>query len=108
MTYISNLKKLEDWYRSQCDGKWEHEYGIEIGNFDNPGWYICIDLKNTRLEAARMKEIIMDNGDDDWMHLEIKDYQFLGRGDPEKLECMIEAFLAFAASEKVRMEKDAT
>ena len=24
------LKRLQDWYISQCDGDWEHTYGISI------------------------------------------------------------------------------
>jgi hypothetical protein len=29
---------LEQWYYDQCDGDWEHAYGIRIGTLDNPGW----------------------------------------------------------------------
>lgn len=29
---------LQKWYKSQCDGDWEHEYGIKIETVDNPGW----------------------------------------------------------------------
>jgi hypothetical protein len=31
------LKRLQDWYVSQCDGGWEHTYGISIDTLDNPG-----------------------------------------------------------------------
>jgi hypothetical protein len=30
---------LQRWYTAQCDGGWEHHYGITIGTLDNPGWY---------------------------------------------------------------------
>ena len=108
MAYVSHLKKLEDWYRSQCDGEWEHQCGIEIGNLDNPGWYVCVDLKGTNLEAARMNRSVMDNDDNDWMFLEIKDCQFLGRGDPGKLQCIVEAFLVLVATYQDCPEMDTT
>jgi ribosomal protein L37E len=34
------LSKLSDWYAAQCDGDWEHEFGIHIGTLDNPGWSV--------------------------------------------------------------------
>lgn len=30
------LKWLENWYSSNCDGDWEHLYGITIRTLDNP------------------------------------------------------------------------
>ena len=27
---------LQSWYQSQCDGDWEHEFGIRIETLDNP------------------------------------------------------------------------
>ncbi len=50
------LTWLEDWYASQCDGLWEHGYGIEIGNIDNPGWTLKIDLIGTNLENTPFDE----------------------------------------------------
>jgi hypothetical protein len=31
------LSRLQAWYFAQCDGEWEHSYGIHIENCDNPG-----------------------------------------------------------------------
>lgn len=47
---MEDLKWIENWYLKNCDGNWEHSYGVEIGNIDNPGWYIKIDLKETYLK----------------------------------------------------------
>src|SRR5262245_45197449 len=38
------LERLQRWYDSRCDGRWEHDYGIEIETCDNPGWLVRIDL----------------------------------------------------------------
>ena len=37
------------WYLAECNGDWEHSYGIEIGTLDNPGWTLKIDLRETTL-----------------------------------------------------------
>ena len=44
------LKALMEWYAAQCDGSWEHDYGIKIDTLDNPGWYLEIDLTDTPLQ----------------------------------------------------------
>ncbi|GHB54781.1 hypothetical protein GCM10010331_48120 [Streptomyces xanthochromogenes] len=32
------LDRLQSWYSAQCNGDWEHEWGIKIDTLDNPGW----------------------------------------------------------------------
>jgi hypothetical protein len=49
------LSGLQDWYARQCDGDWEHQFGISIESLDNPGWPIRIDLHGTAL-AERASE----------------------------------------------------
>lgn len=44
---------LIDWYRSECNGDWEHAYGIQIDTIDNPGWSLKIDLLETSLEGKK-------------------------------------------------------
>jgi hypothetical protein len=48
----SVLRRLETWYLSNCDGDWEHQFGVEIETLDNPGWRVKIDVTNTELESA--------------------------------------------------------
>lgn len=38
------IQWLQNWYSSNCDGDWEHDYGITIETIDNPGWNIKIDV----------------------------------------------------------------
>ena len=35
---VSIINWLEEWYVSNCDGDWEHTFGITINTIDNPGW----------------------------------------------------------------------
>ena len=43
------ILQLQQWYEAQCNGDWEHHYGISIESQDNPGWRVEIDLKDTPL-----------------------------------------------------------
>jgi hypothetical protein len=61
------LKCLQDWYVSQCDGGWEHTYGISIDTLDNPGWHLKVELTDTNLSDRPFDEIIFDGEDkNDW------------------------------------------
>jgi hypothetical protein len=41
---MSTLARLEACYLRQCNGDWEHLYGITIETLDNAGWSVTIDL----------------------------------------------------------------
>jgi hypothetical protein len=41
------LSILENWYSPQCNGHWEHGFGVRISTIDNPGWSADIDLHDT-------------------------------------------------------------
>ena len=47
---------MQDWYKKQCDGDWEHQNGIRIETIDNPGWKIVIDLVETELDGKTFVE----------------------------------------------------
>jgi hypothetical protein len=90
---MNNLKRLQDWYNAQCDGRWEHQHGIAIDTLDNPGWSVTIDLQGSNLESATMSPLVQDKGKHDWIHCKIDDGKFLGDGDPLKLETILDIFL---------------
>lgn len=92
MTQLELLARLEKWYASQCDGEWEHHRGVSIETLDNPGWRLKADV-SPEFEARTI--VSNQKGDSDWMHCEVKDGEFLGAGDPDKLAHIIEAFLEF-------------
>ncbi len=51
------IDRLQNWYSSQCDGYWEHSYGIKIETLDNPGWACFIDLLGTNMESFSFEKI---------------------------------------------------
>jgi hypothetical protein len=54
---MGELEWLMGWYASQCNGDWEHHYGVEIGTLDNPGWTVTIDLEDTDFEGREFSAI---------------------------------------------------
>jgi hypothetical protein len=86
---------LMNWYRSRCDGDWEHQYGIKIGTLDNPGWFLDVDLSETPEEGRTEKRDLIERSEHDWLFSEAKDNMFRARGGPGNLGEIIGAFRAF-------------
>ncbi|MCD0482806.1 immunity 53 family protein [Streptacidiphilus sp. ASG 303] len=61
------LDWLQGWYLSHCDGRWEHERGVQIDTLDNPGWTVSVDLRGTPLEGRAYPRREIDRSDDDWV-----------------------------------------
>src|SRR6266446_2516963 len=95
---IDTLTKVQNWYLSQCNGEWEHAYGVAIDTLDNPGWAVKIDLKNTRWEQVSFEELKFYRGPSDWVRCIKEDGQFKGHGDPRKLQLILNHFLSQVGS----------
>jgi len=79
---LSLIKWLESWYLSQCNGEWEHSYGIKIDTLDNPGWSISISLLGTELEHKPFDALEQERSENDWLNCRLKDGSFEGFGGP--------------------------
>lgn len=89
----SNLIWLTEWYANQCDGDWEHSYGIKIETLDNPGWSVIIDIEGTNckhLSDSRWKYVEFD--DANWYGYKIENGKFEASGDPSKLDYLLQLF----------------
>jgi hypothetical protein len=91
---MSNLIWIQKWYLSNCDGDWEHAYGISIGTLDNPGWSVTINLRGTQSEGLTMDRIQRETTDSDWVHCSISNMEFQGAGGPENLDEILQIFRA--------------
>ncbi|MEL7545837.1 MAG: immunity 53 family protein [Pseudomonadota bacterium] len=97
----SALLRIQDWYASQCNGDWEHTYGISIDNVDNPGWSLAIDLADTELEGEEFKKLTIQRQDnDDWVHCWVEDKRFVGHCGPNNLQELITVFVDWADKQK--------
>ena len=90
---MDELKKVQDWFCSQCDGDWEHNNSIKIYSLDNPGWAVVISLENTVLENSTYDTGLVELSESDWYNIGISSKVFKGIGDETKLIFIIEAFL---------------
>lgn len=88
----SNLEWIQAWYAAQCDGEWEHQYGITIETMDNPGWSVRIALTETAMQGKTMEAVRVDHGEKDWMQCFLREDVFCGYGDPTKLEKILQVF----------------
>lgn len=86
---------MQDWYRSHCNGIWEHQWGVRIDTLDNPGWKVTIDLSGTGLADLDFPELRIDLAPNDWIICRKVDEQFRGSGDPTKLDAILQHFVEF-------------
>ncbi len=87
------VSSLERWYASQCDGDWEHSYGVNIETLDNPGWRIRIDLTGTRKENGSLQRQVVSRAEDDWIQYWIEKKQFQIACGPQNLSEAVDIFV---------------
>lgn len=99
---MNPLEALQEWYQSQCNGDWEHKYGINIESCDNPGWWVKIDLMGTSLQSRHYPPIkvnIDERGfqkEPRWLSCCVIDGVWHGSGDETKLPEIVSYFLRWA------------
>ena len=96
---MDNIQKLQLWYSRQCDGSWEHQYGVSIDTLDNPGWTVVVDLVGTDLQTMQMESIVGEKNEHDWLQCKIEDGKFVGNGGPLKLDAILRLFVALIPPE---------
>ncbi len=64
-----DIRWLQSWYLSQCDGDWEHTSGVAIRTIDNPGWRVTIDLQGTGLDCTRIEPVTLERSEHDWIRI---------------------------------------
>jgi hypothetical protein len=92
MEKISDFAWMMSWFLMQCDGDWEHQFGVAIKTTDNPGWSIKISLTDTTFEGLTMSPETHQTSDIDWYRFQIEDRTFVGYCGPNNLLELIRAF----------------
>jgi hypothetical protein len=94
---MSDFKKLEAWFVTQCNGEWEHSTAIKITTLDNPGWALDVRLQGTTIENQSLLETVeIDRNDEDWLRCWTENGKFKARGGPHNLNEMIDFFVNWA------------
>jgi hypothetical protein len=91
-----DLNRLQVWYREQCNGDWEHQYGVRIATLDNPGWSLDVDLWDTVLVEKTFPPLAIERTESDWVHCKVESAVFKARGGTANLAEMLQVFLAWA------------
>ena len=98
----SNLDWLQRFYLSLCNDDWEHQYGCDIGNVDNPGWTFKFDLTDTVYEQIDGPNVPVGmgtaDGDRNWLILRKVGPVIDGACGPLRLDELIGHFRAWVAS----------
>ncbi|WP_071885056.1 immunity 53 family protein [Hymenobacter sp. DG25B] len=87
------LQRIQRWYTINCNGDWEHSYGISITNIDNPGWKVNIDLNETCIKNVSFDYPIIERTPTNWVGYSVKEAVFRGSGGPENLTEILIYFL---------------
>ena len=96
------LEALQAWYHAQCDGDWEHDFGVQIETLDNPGWSLRVALTGTALEHAPFEPIDRSADGDRWIVCRIQGGNFEAFGGPATLSELIGIFTRWAATHGAR------
>ena len=100
---LQPLKELQDWYCAQCDGSWEHTYGISIVTIDNPGWHLKIDIVGTELAGKSFDELKFEGENRrDWYACKVTPAAFEAFCGPERLSTVIAEFVRWVGSQGSR------
>lgn len=96
----SVLQWIQTWYQSECNGDWEHRFGVHITTLDNPGWSVDIDITETELDGLEVDYQLEEKSEDDWHGISVKKNKYTASGDPSKLELLLENFQALVESNR--------
>lgn len=86
------LEWIQNWFKANCNGEWEHGGGIQIITIDNPGWEVEIDISNTSVANMNLSWILNENSKHDWYGVKIEDQKFFAAGDSGKLIFLLGLF----------------
>ncbi|TXS54207.1 immunity 53 family protein [Streptomyces sp. t39] len=92
------LAWLQDWYAKQCDGDWEHEWGVKIATLDNPGWTLTVDLEETDLEGRDYPRRDLTRSPQDWVRAWTAENTFRATCGPGNLTEVLALFRTWATT----------
>lgn len=98
-----SLSALEQWYTTQCNGEWEHAYGIEINTLDNPGWHVKIDLRDTKRQDSSLDRVRINRTEINWIEYWAEKNRFEFACGPLNLTESLEIFVSWFNSDDPRI-----
>lgn len=92
---MSSIAKLQDWLSAECNGDWEHSFGVNIESSDNPGWIVKIDIWETELADRGPFEKKWNRSESDWGNIAITKSAFEASCSLSNLELVLDEFFYF-------------
>ncbi|MFI6095064.1 Imm53 family immunity protein [Lentzea sp. NPDC051213] len=92
----SPLQFFQRWYAEQCNGDWEHEFGVKITTLDNPGWHVVVDLGDTDLEGRTLDRSKAEPGEGRWIWASSDGQRYESSCDLRSLDDALSGFREFA------------
>jgi len=90
--HMEILDWIQEWFKDNCDGNWEHGEVIQITTIDNPGWEVEIDISNTSIATMNLEWILNEKSKEDWYGVKIMNQKFIATGDTGKLKFLLGLF----------------
>ena len=110
------IEGIQHWFYENCDGDWEHSFGLQITTMDNPGWDVKIDIRETVLEGLEIfeefegarteRDLLPANAYDanyDWYRIWIEQSMFRAYCAPKRLGFVLDIFLRYAKEAEDRL-----
>ncbi|MFI2362997.1 Imm53 family immunity protein [Promicromonospora sp. NPDC019610] len=92
---MTRLNELQEWYALQCDGDWEHSFGVKVDTVDNPEWVVSVDIVGTPIAGSTITSY-EEFPYGEWLRIDCDGKVFgIGCG-PRSLDRGVAAFLEFA------------
>lgn len=89
---MNMVEWMQKWYYAQCDGDWEHEFGVKINTIKNDGWAVTVNLIGTVCEGQFFQEVNIRIDETNWYFCTHKEDDFYAECDPNHLTIVIEIF----------------
>ncbi|SIT29716.1 Imm53 family immunity protein [Achromobacter sp. MFA1 R4] len=90
------IETLQNWYTNKCDDVWEHSFGIEITNIDNPGWKVKITGTTSHIPF----NINIERCETDWVIVNASDTVFEAFGGAANLSEILSLAVEWIKEEK--------
>jgi hypothetical protein len=89
VTVDASIAQICSWYAAQCNGDWEHKYGVRIDSLDNPGWQVAVDVAETDRAGTPFAPIEWQ-GSDRWLTAEREGDEVVMYCGPRELDAALE------------------
>lgn len=94
----SHLDWLQLWYHSQCDGDWEHQYGVTMTLKKSEEWEFDIDLTYTEMQGIHLSDAEQSDPEGGWLRWRSDGWHFRAECSRKNVIAVIAEFRTWVES----------